>query len=551
MKKNILLGIASVAVALVSFSSCIDETEPYGSSLTKTQALESAAGAKGAVMGLPAYANSCWDDERHYCFGYPSFMHIRDLMSGDWAKNTSSYNHFSYWECNQYQGQDYVFSQYMWYFYWEFVNAANVAIASVDPANPATTETQLGYLGSSYAYRAMLYLDLGRMYEYLPVADNVTSPITQEGNDVTGYTVPIVTETTDFDAARNNPRVTHEKLSEFIHSDLKKAEKYVQYLSDTELHSLPDLSCVYGLEARLFMWDAKYDSAQVYARKAIDAAAANGVVPMTREQCLNTKTGFNDASVWMWGISPSPTDRVVTSGIINWASWGCSETTFGYCGTSTGLFNVIDKALYDKINDKDFRKLMYKAPEGSSLANKVEFINPAMATYDDADPNYCPPYTAVKFRPGQGDAENYTTGACGAYPLMRVEEMYLIEAEAAAHQDPTLGKSLLENFMKKYRFSAYMFDGTTAEQVVDEIFLQKRIEFCGEGLIMFDIKRLDKSVIRGYEGTNHYETARLNTNGRPAYFNYVIIITEGNNNKALKGWNNPDPTDCYKPWAGK
>lgn len=551
MKKNIFLGIASVAVALVSFSSCVEETEPYGSSITKEQTQKSPVAAEAFVMALPAYANNCWDDSRHYCFGYPSFMHIRDLMSGDWAKNTSSYNHFRYWECNQYQGQDYVFAQYMWNYYYGFINAANIMIGSVDPNLSTTTDVQKGYLAAGLGYRAMLYLDLGRMYEYLPVKDNVTSPITAEGNDVTGYTVPIVSDSTSLDDCRDNRRVTHEELSKFIHADLEKAELYAPLLADNQSNSLPDLACIYGLQARCYMWDEDYANAEKYARLAIDAAAARGIYPMTEEQCLSTTAGFNDASVWMWGVSPSPTDRVVTSGIINWASWGSNETTFGYCGTSTGLFNVIDKALYDKINDKDFRKYMYKAPEGSAIASKVRFMNPAMATYDATNPNYCPPYTALKFRPGSGDAENYAVGACGAYPLMRVEEMYLIEAEAAAHQDAAKGKALLENFMKNYRYSTYSTFASTKEQVVDEIFLQKRIELCGEGQIMFDIKRLDKSVIRGYEGTNHYETARINTNGRPAYFNFVVIITESNNNKALKGWNSPDPTDCYKPWAGQ
>jgi hypothetical protein len=33
--------------------------------------------------------------------------------------------------------------------------------------------------------------------------------------------------------------------------------------------------------------------------------------------------------------------------------------------------------------------------------------------------------------------------------------------------------------------------------------------------------------------------------------NWCIVKNEENNNSALKGWGNPDPSDKYTPWAGK
>ena len=78
---------------------------------------------------------------------------------------------------------------------------------------------------------------------------------------------------------------------------------------------------------------------------------------------------------------------------------------------------------------------------------------------------------------------------------------------------------------------------------------QKRVELWGEGLTFFDIKRLDMSVTRGYPGTNFKEPARLNTNGRPAWLNMSIVVTEERNNKALAGFENPDPSGAYTPWT--
>ena len=161
-----------------------------------------------------------------------------------------------------------------------------------------------------------------------------------------------------------------------------------------------------------------------------------------------------------------------------------------------------------------------------------------------------PEYASLKFRPGNGNEEDFTVGSACAYPIMRVEEMYFIEAEAAAHQNPSQGKQLVEAFMKQNRDPEYVCNATTADAVVEEIVFQKRVELWGEGQTFFDIKRLNYSVTRGYVGTNVTdELARLNTNGRPGWMNWVIIQVEGENNEALVGMNNPDPSDKYTPWV--
>lgn len=83
--------------------------------------------------------------------------------------------------------------------------------------------------------------------------------------------------------------------------------------------------------------------------------------------------------------------------------------------------------------------------------------------------------------------------------MMRVEEMYLIEAEATAHYDATTGKSLLQSFMAN-RDPAYTVPATN--DLIDEIIFQKRIEFWGEGVIFYDLKRLNIGMHNGDTGTN-------------------------------------------------
>lgn len=41
------------------------------------------------------------------------------------------------------------------------------------------------------------------------------------------------------------------------------------------------------------------------------------------------------------------------------------------------------------------------------------------------------------------------------------------------------------------------------------------MEFWGEGLSMFDIKRFGKGIIRSYKNTNHHDGYRWNMNTTP------------------------------------
>lgn len=535
MKNIAKLLIIICCIPSLFLQGCVDETFPTNTA-TEDQLGASAKATEALLWAMPAYTNkyNVLGSTRHSDFGYPSMMHIRDVMTADMTiYDLQGYNvHFSSWMLNQYQGEKYVYAQFIWNYYWKFIQTSNNMIAAVKPET--ASPLQLNYLGVGHAFRALAYLDLARMCEFLE--NDKTNPVNDAGNNVLNLTIPIVKEDTDEKTARNNPRVTREEMYKFILSDLELAEEYLTGFSRSS-KTLPDMGAVYGLRARLHLWVEEYANAKTYARKAIDA----GYTPTTKAQWLDAKTGFNTLSTssWIWGIQIQKEDDVVKSGIINWTSWMSNETTFGYAGA--GAKPVVDKRFYDRIDDNDFRKLSWKAPAGSALDGKNIYVNAAFA-------NLNPDYASLKFRPGQGNYSDYNVAAACAIPLMRVEEMYFIEAEAAAQINPTDGVNLLNNFMQTHRNSSYNYTASEKDEVIDEIFFQKRVELWGEGLNFFDYKRLNKPVIRGYEGTNHSDVYRFNTTTRPAWMNISIVQTEKNNNKALIGYENPDPSDLYTPW---
>jgi len=521
--KNII-KISTVAIlASVILSGCIKETFPT-SVATAEQMSASSTATKALVNGMAAFVNNYGTlGDNAYDWGYPSIGMIRDLMCEDVSTVSSGYEWFSDWMKNQYQGDSYAYGQFIWNYYTKFLLTANSVISAID--EKTATDLVKAYLGMGYCYRAMINLDMGRMYEFKK--NNYTAAANLEG-----MTIPIIKENMTESEARNNPRVSKETLlKDLIIPDLTKAVEFLKGYKRTQMNE-PDQSVAYGLLARAYMWAEDYTKAKEAAQNAL---AAGSYSPLTEAQWTDAKNGFNNASSqksWMWASMLTEEDNVVKSGILNFASWMCSETTFGYA--AAGPFRLCDVSFYSKISDTDFRKKSWKAPEGSALDV------PMVSATESYDPTAVPELAQVKFRPGSGNPDEYKVGAVIDYPLMRCEEMMFIIAECDA-RDGNL--AYLTNFMKN-RDSSY---SPKYSDPVEEVIFQKRIEFWGEGIIFFDYKRLNKSVNRGYKGTNHIEKSRFNTDGLAPWMNLVVVKTENMANSAFI--TNPDPSDTVTEWT--
>ena len=521
--KNILkIGfVALTATALLS--GCIKETFPTSVATTEQVGANPTA-LEAQVNGMAAFVNTrdVLGAGNHYDWGYPSIGLIRDLMGEDVATVSSGYEHFSAWIEGRYQSDQYMATQYIWNFYTQFLQTANAVIGAV-PYEGAEG-TQAAYLGMAYCYRAMINLDMGRMYEYKQ-NNYTTAP------ELVGKTIPLILENLTEEQARNNPRVDKAALLEHIQGDLTKAIKLLGDYKRTAMNQ-PDLSVAYGLQARAYMWAEDYTNAKIAAQNAL---AAGSYTPLTEGQWTDTKNGFNNADSqksWMWASMLATEDDVVQTGILNFASWMASETTFGYA--SAGPFRMCDVRLYSQISDADFRKKSWKAPKGSLVET------PMIANTADYDNSVLPDLASVKFRPGSGNPDDSQIGATVDYPLMRCEEMYFIIAECDAREG---SKASLEDFMKKYRYSSYHYAANDANggSLVEEVLLQKRIEFWGEGIIFYDYKRMNRSITRAYEGSQHITDSRFNTNGLAPWMCLCIVQTEHNANAACIS--NPDPSD--------
>ena len=151
-----------------------------------------------------------------------------------------------------------------------------------------------------------------------------------------------------------------------------------------------------------------------------------------------------------------------------------------------------------------------------------------MANADDGDNKLAfLPYTNVKF--GATSIGNVINEE--DMPLMRVEEMILIQAEAKAHTDAGTATSILENFVKTYRDPSY---SATAggRSLLDEIWYQRRVELWGEGFGVFDNLRLDKPIVRSHgPGTSNIADAfRFNLDSQDPWLRMRFPQGEMNTN---------------------
>lgn len=511
---------------------CIDETKPEGMFATEEQVISSPSALEGAINGISAQMAQGYlvygEQVTEIDMGLPALMITQTELLGDiYPGEPDNAGYDWYRRYNICGGVDETtdFSYIPWFTLYKFIKSANDVIGMVDIESETTTDEQRGYAGIAYACRAYEYYLLTVLYE--PV-ENIYTDVSK----VKGLTVPFVLETTTGDDAKNNPRVKHDEMIQFILSDLDKAEKCLQNFTPANKLA-PNLAVVYGIKAKVYLWDENYENAAKYARMAIDEA---GVSPMGESELEDPTTAFaKAASSWMWYLHY---DAENMGNLCNYTGWVSGEADWGY---SSLTCPAIDRKLYDKMSDSDYRKHWFLDPKKTDYYNYKTVRN---ADFIDEAPDYL----SLKFRCLNGDWETYSVGGVTDVAVMRVEEMYLIEAEAVgASQGVGAGVNLLNAFMQNYRDPSYNYTGSDLREFQIEVLTQMRIESWGEGWAFPTAKRLKPDVIQNYEGTNAPDnTFKINCKGIKPTWTLVIPNTEVQSNVALSGMNNPNPSQAVE-----
>ena len=350
--------------------------------------------------------------------------------------------------------------------------------------------------------------------------------------------VPVLSDTVD---VTNNPRATVEQVYNVIVEDLTWA---IDHLDETRSSkAYVNANVAYGLRARAYLAMGKGAEAAADAEKAMQGYEPASIA----EVSVPTFCDMEEHN-WIWAIDITD-DQANYYGYATAPSWLSSLCGDGY-GAACGTTAMINKLLWDKIPATDVRKgwwidenlhspnwadLTWGTAKGDEIGNLV---------LDDGSKVELPPYTNIKFgmKSGVGSTLNNND-----WPLMRVEEMILIQAEGyAISGNEAKAKEILTNFVKTYRDPNYTIP--SGRTLRDEIWFQRRVELWGEGFAVSDARRLNKPIVRfhGPNTTNYADAFQFNIAADDGWLNMRFPQSEKDNNSAIV-----DNTEGSLPVAGQ
>lgn len=555
---HILLGCSLSAATLTS---CLQELDPTRY-VTKEQMEASPTSLAGQNNAMAAsmmnYGGS------YSMAGYPAMMLWRDALCDQLPIYSDTYDYFNV--PTRYMGDGGLYSDYWWQYY-NTIHQANLLIGLIDSATSDPTSRR--YLGNGLGYRAWAYLEAAQMWEFrrcgVATLDNYA-----EENHLWGLTVPIVTEKTTIDATRHNPRAPFHTMMRFINDDLCRAAEALQGYERSSVNEMSPV-VIDALQARFWMLLASrfeqdetllatqlshegdndgyrplaittaadcYRRAAEAAQRAIDASGQ----PMTRDEWYNASTAFNTVHPsWIFGIMMNADDNKGEDWK-NFVSFMSPDATFGVANATYEAMRLCDANLYSLIPTSDWRRDTWISPDDAGNSEAASRYPTILSGSDFA---LLPALTGLKFHPKAGAADSYKEGAAIDLPIIRVEEMYYILAEALAMTDGiAAGAAVLDNFTNTFRYTDGSFECPTdyIEHFLTALLQQKRIEFWGEGVVFWDYKRLRRGILRKYEGSNHPEAYQYNS---PAdvcarWLNIYLPSKEYNYNESIV--RNPDPS---------
>ena len=438
--KYILLTLATGGLMTMS-TGCSDflETVP-ATSVSDQSVFTSVAGAQAAL-------NGCYYQMRAYGggganrqddWGIPSIQMISDVSADDMIVWGGWYCYtYNYW--GETRGDIFRSSQ-LWTFHYRLINNVNSVLAYIDDITGDQKEKD--YIkGQALAMRGWAYFDLIRFFQH-------TYAIAK---DMPG--VPIYTDPTT-DQTEGKGRGTVQDVYNQVLSDLTQAETLLDGFYRGTLKNNIDQTVVQGILSDVYLTMTDWNNAEIYAKKVMNK------YPLTSND--NYLAGFSDINTpsWIWGMEQSEEQNMGDySPYAMWANW-----TRGDCWTFQCFF--LAKSFVDKFEANDIRASQFSW------------------TWDQIHISY-------KFR-DNADCR-------GSIVFMRTESMLLNAAEALCRQGKYDDAKAILWQLQGMRGTTC--STSTGNELLEEIWLERRKELYGEGYGLFDLNRNQKPLLRG---SNHY-----------------------------------------------
>ena len=462
------LSFAVVAVAM--FAGCKkDFLETQPTSFTTPELLGAAAQQdpkllNGTIAGLytTMFTTGVGGTTRHDDFGQKGIDIYSDMLSSDMV--LAALNYGWYEPVARYvatvdftRNEAYIPFRY----YYRQIFGANSIIdilggTSTVPASAALKVT----MGQAKTMRAYGYFYLTQLYA-------------TEYGDGSAKILPIYT--TADPKMLNQPKSTAKQVWDLMISDLTESITYLTGFTRTSKDQV-DINIAKGLLAYvLAARGTPADWAQVIT---LTQDLMTAFPKTTAAQLVNTGTntataGFNNVSTpsWIWGV-----DITLAQGL-NLVSWWGQVDLFTYSYAWAGDPKTIDRGLYDKIRADDIRKAQFRTPTQTyALMPLNKFYDPARVI---------------------GGQRNITTDLV----YMRADEFYLLNAEAKARAgQEAAARTALSTYLADRITDVSYISALSGQALLNEIYLQTRIELWGEGKSYMAMKRNKATITRG---SNH------------------------------------------------
>lgn len=283
--------------------------------------------------------------------------------------------------------------------------------------------------------------------------------------DKTALSIPLYRTQLTVEAA---PKSSVEDVYKLIIKDLTDAIPLLEgYVRPSGQKDQIDANVAKGILAYVYLTMGDYANAAKISQEVIDS----GEYPlMSKNEIINS--GFNSVTIpsWMWAI-----DLTVSNSPALPTFWGHVDL-FTYSYAYAGGEKLIDTNLYNSIPESDERKKWF--------------------TEYDEDGNQLELTTWWKFYDSKrimGNREWYDDEV-----YMRVEEMYLINAEANTRNNnlPAAKASLKSLLNERDVETAETLTNMSQSELLDEIYFNWRLELWAEGRGLLTLKRFQKSVTR-------------------------------------------------------
>lgn len=429
------------------------DTEP-ADSLTPNQITSEINNLESLVEGIHNWNYASYKGSQIVPDGCTFFGPYLDMLGDDLFNSTPAILMGQYqWTSHRDPYSSIVFT--FWDHLYTVIMYSNQIIASGEGMQVAEGQKpQLNrILSEAYFFRAWSYFYLTQLY----------GPRFEKGKANDGLGVVIrLTENRD-PAARNTVAECYAQINKDIASAISYSEK-AKFLGRK---NRIEPAAIYGIAARIALAQSDWAKAEDMASKSIKAQGGE----LSGAELLK---GFNniEAKEWIWGYTYGSTQNFY------FADFN-STFSYNFNGQNSGVKFAINREIYDHMGANDIRRKLWICEDlGDKLPADV-----SAEMIDNAELTGFP----VKFK------ANSNSDSRGDKMIMTIAEQYFNLAEAQARQGKDSEAQATLTTLMKSRDPEYSTT-LTGEELINEIFMQKRVDLWLDGLRFLDLKRTKTMV---------------------------------------------------------